>query len=129
MKALLNAEGFRAALARRAARFQKNYPRLVRIGWVALFAQPLVTFLIMVLVHADVDVRVEMLVAMVIGIIVVDAYLIVISYLNTSLTHQLALANLSPDDLQAEAKRQLGSSAAEEPGGSEERRPQGGDGK
>lgn len=129
MKALLNAEGFRAALARRAARFQKNYPRLVRIGWVALFAQPLVTFLVMVLVHADVDVRVEMLVAMVIGIIVVDAYLIVISYLNTSLTHQLALANLSPDDLQAEAKRQLGSSAAEEPGGSDERHPQGGDGK
>ena len=42
---------------------------LRRIGWVALIAQPLVTFAIMVLVHADVDTRVMMLMAMVVGII------------------------------------------------------------
>ena len=63
---------------------------LRRIGWVALVAQPLVTFAIMVLVHADVDTRVMMLMAMVVGVIVVDTYLIVISYLDTNLAHQLA---------------------------------------
>lgn len=118
MKALLNTEAFREKLLGRAAWFKRNYPRLTRIGWIALFAQPLVTFLVMVLVHASVDVRVEMLVAMVIGIIVVDVYLIVISFLNASLTHQLALTNLSAADLQKEARRQLGSSPTE--GGDEQ---------
>lgn len=113
MKALLNTEAFRERLLDRAAWFKRNYPRLTRIGWIALFAQPLVTFLVMVLVHASVDVRVEMLVTMVIGIIAVDVYLIVISFLNASLTHQLALADLSAADLQKEARRQLGSSPTE----------------
>lgn len=113
MKALLNTEAFRAKLLGRAAWFKRNYPRLTRIGWIALFAQPLITFLVMVLVHASVDVRVEMLVAMVVGIIVVDVYLIVISFLNASLTHQLVLANLSAADLQKEARRQLSSSPTE----------------
>lgn len=54
----------------------------------------------MVLVHADVDTRVMMLMAMVVGVIVVDTYLIVISYLDTNLAHQLALANLSTEELQ-----------------------------
>ena len=41
-----------------------------------------------------------MLMAMVVGVIVVDRYLIVISYLDTNLAHQLALANLSTEELQ-----------------------------
>ena len=85
---------------------------LRRIGWVALVAQPLVTFAIMVLVHADVDTRVMMLMAMVVGIIVVDTYLIVISYLDTNLAHQLALANLSAEELQKRASGQIGGDSA-----------------
>ena len=75
-------------------------------------AQPLVTFAVMVLVHADVDTRAEMLVAMVAGIIVVDVYLIVISYLNTSLAHQQALANLSLDDLRRKVSQRTGGDAS-----------------
>lgn len=92
VRALLNIDAFRQALIARAERFHRAYPVLRRIGWVALVAQPLVTFAIMVLVHADVDTRVMMLMAMVVGVIVVDTYLIVISYLDTNLAHQLALA-------------------------------------
>ena len=84
---------------------------LRRIGWVALVAQPLVTFAIMVLVHADVDTRAMMLMAMVVGIIVVDTYLIVISYLDTNLAHQLALANLNAEELQKRASGQIGGDA------------------
>ena len=85
---------------------------LRRIGWVALVAQPLVTFAIMVLVHADVDARVMMLMAMVVGVIVVDTSLIVISYLDTNLAHQLALANLSTEELQKRASGQIGGDSA-----------------
>ena len=112
MRALLDTETFRTKLTARAERFQRLYPRLRRLGWVALVAQPLVTFAVMVLVHADVDTRVEMLVAMVAGIIVVDVYLIVISYLNTSLAHQQALANLSLDDLRRKVSQRTGGDAS-----------------
>lgn len=111
MRALLDTRAFRDQLVMRAERFQRLYPRLVRAGWVALFAQPLVTFAVMVLVHADVDTRALMLMAMVAGIIAVDAYLVIISFLNARLAHQLALANLNTDDLHAEARRQTGGSA------------------
>ena len=58
------------------------------------------------------DTRAEMLVAMVAGIIVVDVYLIVISYLNTSLAHQQALANLSLDDLRRKVSQRTGGDAS-----------------
>ena len=109
---LLNIDAFRQALIARAERFHRAYPVLRRIGWVALVAQPLVTFAIMVLVHADVDTRVMMLMAMVVGVIVVDTYLIVISYLDTNLAHQLALANLSTEELQKRASGQIGGDSA-----------------
>lgn len=112
VRALLNIDAFRQALIARAERFHRAYPVLRRIGWVALIAQPLVTFAIMVLVHADVDTRVMMLMAMVVGIIVVDTYLIVISYLDTNLAHQLALANLSAEELQKRASGQIGGDSA-----------------
>lgn len=112
VRALLNIDAFRQALIARAERFHRAYPVLRRIGWVALVAQPLVTFAIMVLVHADVDTRVMMLMAMVVGIIVVDTYLIVISYLDTNLAHQLALANLSAEELQKRASGQIGGDSA-----------------
>ena len=112
VRALLNIDAFRQALIARAERFHRAYPVLRRIGWVALVAQPLVTFAIMVLVHADVDARVMMLMAMVVGVIVVDTYLIVISYLDTNLAHQLALANLSTEELQKRASGQIGGDSA-----------------
>ena len=112
VRALLNIDAFRQALIARAERFHRAYPVLRRIGWVALIAQPLVTFAIMVLVHADVDTRVMMLMAMVVGIIVVDTYLIVILYLDTNLAHQLALANLNAEELQKRASGQIGGDSA-----------------
>ena len=50
--------------------------------------------------------------AMVVGVIVVDTYLIVISYLDTNLAHQLALANLSTEELQKRASGQIGGDSA-----------------
>ncbi len=111
VRALLNVDEFRESVLRRAARFRRRYKRLAAVGWAALFAQPIVTFALMVAVDADVDTRVEMLVAMVVGIIAVDVYLIMLSFMNTSLNRQLALANLSPEGVGAQAASQLGGAA------------------
>ena len=113
IRALLNTAKFRRALIARAERFRRRYPVLRRIGWAALIAQPIATFAVMVLVHADVNTRVMMLMAMVVGIIAVDAYLIVISYLDANITRQLALANLSAADLQKRASQAAGISVKE----------------
>lgn len=91
VRALMNEGQFRTEIVRRVVCFRKSYPKLRRVGWVLLVAQPIVTFAIMTLIHADVNTRIMMLVAMVIGIIVVDAYLIIISYIQTYLDNQLAL--------------------------------------
>ena len=112
IRALLNADDLRRTLTLRAERFRRRYPVLRRIGWAALIAQPVVTFTIMVLVHADVNTRVMMLMAMVAGIIAVDAYLIIISYLDANIARQLALANLSAADLQERASQAVGISPA-----------------
>ncbi|MCR2028240.1 YhgE/Pip domain-containing protein [Adlercreutzia muris] len=111
IRALLDTDTFRHTLVARAERFRRRYPLLRRIGWAALIAQPAITFAIMVLVHADVNTRVLMLMAMVAGIIAVDAYLIIISYLDANLTRQLALANLSAADLQERASQATGIAA------------------
>ncbi len=108
VRALLNVDEFRESVLRRATRFRRRYKWLAAIGWAALFAQPIVTFALMVAVDADVDTRVEMLVAMVVGIIAVDVYLIMLSFMNTSLNRQLALTNLSPEGVGAQAASQLG---------------------
>ena len=112
IRALLNADDLRRTLTLRAERFRRRYPVLRRIGWAALIAQPVVTFTIMVLVNADVNTRVMMLMAMVAGIIAVDAYLIIISYLDANIARQLALANLSAADLQERASQAVGISPA-----------------
>lgn len=93
LNALLNTGGYRKRVLERAAKFKRRYPKLRRIGWIAIFAQPIITFCVMVLLKADTDVKVVLLVAMVIGIIVVDTYLIVISYVRADLNYQLSLAS------------------------------------
>ena len=77
------------------------------MGWFALAAQFLITFAIMILLQADVNTKLFLLLAMVVGIIVVDTYLIVIVYMKTSLSSQLSLAHLSNEELTEQAKQRI----------------------
>jgi putative membrane protein len=105
MGTLLDTDTYRASIIEKATTFQRRYPLLRRIGWVLLVLQPLVTFALMVVLRAAVDVRLEMLLAMVVGIVAVDAYLIFISYADTSITYELALAKMSTEELQQQVRR------------------------
>ncbi len=111
MQALLDMPAYRQAIARRAARFQKAYPWLKLVGWVLVFAQPLVTFAIMVLLQANIETKVVLMVAMVCGIIVVDSYLIVVEYLNASLKNREQVANLSGNALVSAVRNGVPASA------------------
>ena len=96
LRVLLQNDAYRAQLTARAERFHRDYPRLIRAGWVLIFAQPLATFAVMVLVKADLDTKLVLLSAMVAGIIAVDLFLIAVEYVNARLASQLQLSSLDP---------------------------------
>ncbi|MEY8561481.1 YhgE/Pip domain-containing protein [Eggerthellaceae bacterium 3-80] len=103
LSALLNNQEYRARLDARAERFQKLYPKLIRAGWIAIFVQPIITFAIMVLVKADIETKILLLLGMVVAIIVVDGYLIVVEFINADLTQQQQVSMLSTKQLRTQA--------------------------
>lgn len=107
LRALLHSPEYRADLTERVKRFETRLPKLRAMGWFALAAQFLITFAIMILLQADVNTKLFLLLAMVVGIIVVDTYLIVIVYMKTSLSSQLSLAHLSNEELTEQAKQRI----------------------
>ncbi len=107
LRALLHSPEYRADLIERVKRFETRFPKLRTIGWFALIAQFLITFAVMILLQADVNTKLFLLMAMVIGIIVVDTYLIVIVYMKTSLSSQLSLTQLSTEEISEQAKQRI----------------------
>lgn len=111
MQALLDMPAYRQLLQRRAATFQRAYPWLKRVGWALALVQPLVTFAIMVLLKANIETKVVLMVAMVCGILVVDVYLIVVDYLEESLRNKQKVAGLSGNALVDAVRRGVPPSA------------------
>ena len=107
LHALLDTPAYHERIVGRAQRFLTHYKPLERVGWVALFAQPAITMAVMVLLRADVDTKILLIGIMVVGIIVVDAYLIIISYLKIRAERVLSMAQLSPDDLASQLRDQM----------------------
>lgn len=107
LRAVLENATYRAELAGRAERFRRSYPRLIRIGWVLVFAQPLATFLVMVAAHADLETKIVLIAAMVTGLIAVDGYLVAVEYVNARLASQLRLSSLGPDGIARAAQASL----------------------
>ena len=65
----------------------------------------------MVLLQANIETKVVLMVAMVCGIIVVDSYLIVVEYLNASLKNREQVANLSGNALVSAVRNGVPASA------------------
>ena len=107
LKALLRSPEYRADLSRRVKSFEVRFPKLRMIGWFALAAQFLITFIVMIVVQADVNTKLILLMAMVIGIVAVDTYLIVIAYMKTSLASQLSLVDLTEEELTQRARARV----------------------
>lgn len=107
LKALLHSPEYRADLTERVARFNARFPKLRTFGWFALAGQFIITFAVMILVQADVNTKLFLLMIMVLGIIAVDTYLIVIAYMKTNLSSKLSLANLTSEELTEQARAQV----------------------
>ena len=111
MQALLDMPAYRAQLQQRVERFQRAYPWLKRAGWVLIFAQPVVTFAVMVLLQANIETKVVLMVIMVCGIIAVDLYLVFVEYLDESLRSKEKVAGLSGEALVSAVRQAVPASA------------------
>ena len=78
----------------RARRFFKLYPRLVRIGFIALIVLPFV-FLVLLFVIPQ---KMMMLTGWIVSIIVIDTYLIVVEYLRERYASVLGEREMSADE-------------------------------
>lgn len=124
VKALLDTSQYRAFIIERAKRFDRNYTKLARIGWVALFAMPVLMIVIMSIFKGTPDAKLIMLAWFFVGLLVVAGYLICISFLNSDIEYQMALAKQDDSDLKASVeKAQAERQEAPQLGDAEDRAP------
>ncbi|WP_102378746.1 YhgE/Pip domain-containing protein [Raoultibacter timonensis] len=107
IKVLLDTDAYRAKLLARADRFYRNYPRLIRVGWILVFALPVLILVVMSLFDVDVDTKIVMLVFWILSLIAVISYLIVVEYLHDSLRYQLDMSTLDDADLEQKLREHV----------------------
>ena len=91
VRALLDTKQFRTFIIERAQRFDRNYRKLARIGWFALFAMPVLMILVISLFQGGPDTKLIMLAWFFLALLAVAAYLICISFLKSSIEYQMSL--------------------------------------
>ncbi len=99
LRALLDIRGYRAWVEARVEKFHHTYPLLLRIGWIAIAALPVCTLALAFAASADAETKVVLLSLMVLGIVAVATYLIVVEFMEHNLESQLALSEMSPDEV------------------------------
>lgn len=107
IKVLLDTDAYRAKLLARADRFYRNYPRLIRVGWILVFALPVLILVVMSLFDVDVDTKIVMLVFWILSLIAVISYLIVVEYLHDNLRYQLDMSALDDADLEQKLREHV----------------------
>lgn len=107
LKALLDTDAFKEEAIARVERFKRYYPTLIKAGWIAIFAQPAIMFILLATIPSDIETKIILLLIMLGTIILVDAYLIVVEYLNENLGYQLQLSSLPNETLMERARAKL----------------------
>ena len=98
VRMLTSHEGYRERVERQAARFAVLYPRLKR--W-ALVAGIVVPVILAVTFSLTPNTKLEALLAWLIWILIIMAFLIAIEYMNDNLRRQMELGNLDDDAIRA----------------------------
>ena len=124
VRALLNTSEYRSFIIARAKRFDRNYTKLARIGWVAMFAMPVLMMVCIGVFQGNPDAKLIMLAWFFVGLLAVAAYLIVISFLNSDIEYQMALAKQGDSDLKSSVESaQSNRVAAPQLGDADDRAP------
>ncbi|MBT1177718.1 YhgE/Pip domain-containing protein [Bifidobacterium callimiconis] len=103
IKLLMGVDEVRPQIRRRAHRFFKLYPYLIRAGLVMIVVLPAVFLVLMFSVES----KIVMLTAWITSIILIDVYLIVVEYTYESFTRQLGMSAMDSDSLRTAVSRRL----------------------
>ena len=95
VKAIMDSDNYRETFLASAANFELRYPVLVRRGFAALIAVPLVLLALMFATEA----KFAMLVLWILSLVITCTFLIVIEYLHVRVIDKTNLSNMSQEEL------------------------------
>lgn len=98
IRVLSDREEYRNAIAARAARFMRLYPKFKRGAVVVGILVPVVVTLVFAITETE---KVVMLTAWLVWIVVVIAFLVIVEYLRDSLDRQVSLESMSDEEVRA----------------------------
>lgn len=104
IKLLMGVPEYRQQIRDRAHAFFRWYPRLIRIGLVAIVVIPLVFLILMFSVES----KIVMLTAWITSIILIDVFLIVVEYMADNASRQLGISGMHNEDFRNALTRRLG---------------------
>ena len=95
LQASLSIEDLRLVTAERAQKFENNYRKMIRIGFLAIVIIPLIFLILMFSLES----KIVFLTLWIISIIAISVWLIVVEYIHTKLEEQKELAGMSYEEM------------------------------
>ena len=95
VSALADKKAFRQDMYQKAERFEKNYKKRIRRGFVAILIIPLIFLILMFSISS----KMVFLVLWIASIIVIAVYLICVEYIHESLKRRLKMSRMSQEEL------------------------------
>ena len=95
LQASLSIEDLRLVTAERAQKFENNYRKMIRIGFLAIAIIPLIFLILMFSLES----KIVFLTLWIISIIAISVWLIVIEYIHTKLEEQKEMAGMSYEEM------------------------------
>ena len=95
LQASLSIEDLRLVTAKRAQKFENNYRKMIRIGFLAIAIIPLIFLILMFSLES----KIVFLTLWIISIIAISVWLIVVEYIHTKLEEQKKLAGMSYEEM------------------------------
>lgn len=94
--ALMQTKQYREKIIARAMRFDTRYPLLMKIGWIALFAMPILMLATLILFEGSPNEKLILLSWFILGTLIVAGYQIIILFLHADIQYQFKLAQSEP---------------------------------
>lgn len=116
LSALMDVQTYRAKIIARAKAFRRAYPRLRKIGWVALFAVPVLMLIIMILAKGTVDTKIAMLAVFFVLCLSIMVALIILNYVDYDISAQLSALRAKGTAVNAAAEASPAKSATHSEG-------------
>lgn len=94
--ALMQTKQYREKIIARAMRFDAKYPLLTKIGWIALFAMPVLMLATLILFEGSPNEKLILLSWFILGTLIVAGYQVIILFLHADIQYQFKLAQSQP---------------------------------